>query len=407
MIAFLHLSGGNCPRSRLVADFELAPILPTDISNGIVSPVQSQRHRLRGCDSLTAPWARRGDRRHEGYWHRSTTEPCGDAAPAYQAWFRRVYAPDRQSDPAAAEQGLWPFWQRTSSLTAPSPIMGRPSRAAPVAREPAGVDFRRGHADPGSVGRFNSTKTRVIPVFDELLDRGDAGWLTRLLALPSRDGAPAERVASPPIITARWGENEISLAPPLGLLRYLVTTPSKLSKPRDFEKQAESTRTKRQALLDGNAEVAAEALALLDGAVTPTRGWYVLEGPSRPDVFLETPDAIIVIEGKRIEPHHTTSTSWLKTRHQMLRHLDCAWEMSNPRRVLGFFVVEGERDSSVPLAWRSACDDTIAPETLANSLPHRSDAERLAIAGAFLGATSWQAVCGAFAITLVDDEVKS
>lgn len=42
------------------------------------------------------------------------------------------------------------------------------------------------------------------------------------------------------------------------------------------------------------------------------RGWHVLEGPTYPDVFVETRDALVVVEGKRTEAGPTTSTSGLR-----------------------------------------------------------------------------------------------
>ena len=53
---------------------------------------------------------------------------------------------------------------------------------------------------------------------------------------------------------------------------------------------------------------------------------------------------------------------------------------------------------SVPAHWQTAVEETVASPVLEQSLPHRSAAERSAIANAFLGATTWQAVCAEFEI---------
>lgn len=41
------------------------------------------------------------------------------------------------------------------------------------------------------MGKNDSSKTRVVPVFSELRDQDPTGkaWLSKLLALPTRDGA--------------------------------------------------------------------------------------------------------------------------------------------------------------------------------------------------------------------------
>lgn len=265
------------------------------------------------------------------------------------------------------------------------------------------------------MGEHDSSKTRVAPVFEELEDRDPDGreWLARLLALPERAGAAVARPVSPPIIGAiRFGSkarraagraggatrdalHEAELRPALDLLRYMIQHAARLTPPASLGR-SEHTRARRQALLDGDAEVAAEALeALKNGA--PRKQWYVLEGPTRPDVFLATDDAVIVIEGKRTERGATTTTTWLQGRDQMLRHLDAAWEIRQGRRVYGFLIVEGV-DGRVPDDWAATCAQIVAPETLESSLPHRSPAEREALAASFLGATTWKLVCDALGL---------
>jgi hypothetical protein len=141
-----------------------------------------------------------------------------------------------------------------------------------------------------------------------------------------------------------------------------------------------------------------EALALLQTRPSG-QAWHILEGHTYPDVFLATPDALVVIEGKRTEAGPTTSTTWMPVRHQMLRHMDAASEIRGDRRVYGFFIVEAARESNaVPAHWVQAAEDTLAPAAVSGSLPHRSPAEREDIVQGFLGVTTWQAVCGTFGL---------
>lgn len=162
-----------------------------------------------------------------------------------------------------------------------------------------------------------------------------------------------------------------------------------------------TTIAKRQALLRRDPNVVAEALACLTRPACPAKAWYVLEGLSQPDAYLETPEVLVVIEGKRTEGGSTTHTSWMPRRHQMLRHMNCAWELRGQRAVLGFFIVEGQDGVdavTVPAHWQMAACATMTPGALDDSLPHRTAAERQAIAAGFLGVTTWQQLCTAFQI---------
>ena len=89
----------------------------------------------------------------------------------------------------------------------------------------------------------------------------------------------------------------------------------------------------------------------------------------------------------------------MPVRHQMLRHMDAAWEIRGDRRVYGFFIVEATRGSNtVPVHWVEAARDTLAPAAVSGSLPHRLPAEREEIVQGFLGVTTWQAVCHAYGL---------
>lgn len=158
---------------------------------------------------------------------------------------------------------------------------------------------------------------------------------------------------------------------------------------------------KRQSLFAQKAKAITEALQELSRS-SRGRSWHVLEGCSKPDVYLESDDALVVIEGKRTESGPTIGTEWMPKRHQMLRHLDAAWECRGNRRVYGMFIVEGYGGADavdVPPHWISASLATFGTAALSDSLPHRGPEEQLEIARCFLGVTTWQAVCKAFSIS--------
>jgi hypothetical protein len=239
-------------------------------------------------------------------------------------------------------------------------------------------------------GQYDSSKTRVQPVFDALWKRG-RDWLPELLQLPS-GGCPDASIVSRDftLLEGHWEPNERCLNPPVSLLSWLIRNTGAL-KSKTFEGES------RQRLANGDPAAVDEALSLLrtEGAA---RAWYVFEGPTCPDAYLIARDALVVIEGKRTEPTTTTDTTWLTGRHQMWRHLDAAWEVRGRRAVFGFFIVESEADGSLSEHWRSAAASCLGPDTLRSSFPHRSSSEIDAISRCYLGVTTWRQVCDRFQI---------
>lgn len=249
------------------------------------------------------------------------------------------------------------------------------------------------------MGKYDSSQTRVAPVFDQLYERDGTGrsWLKELLLLPS-GGSP---VFLPDDIDLTiedwgWGKAEKKLDPPVALLSWLIRHPrpplgGKLS---DDVKTAEI----RSELLAGSEKARLEALSLLRYNPGGEK-WHIFEGQTRPDVFIQTPDVLVVIEGKRTELKPTTSTKWMPGRHQMLRHIDCAWEIAGKRRIAGFFIVEGNAtEGEAPEKWMEFAAQTMDASAVASSLPHRSPEEQRAIVSSFTGVATWERVCKRFDI---------
>lgn len=129
----------------------------------------------------------------------------------------------------------------------------------------------------------------------------------------------------------------------------------------------------------------------------PKEDWHIFEGSTQPDVYLETEELIVVIEGKRTEHGPTTKTKWMNGRHQMLRHIDCAWEIRGHKKVVGFFIVESLNDTAdVPDAWLEHEVDALSNTSVSSSLPHRGPEEQLKIATCFTGVTTWRKICEEF-----------
>ncbi|MGE0816175.1 MAG: hypothetical protein AB7O28_10675 [Vicinamibacterales bacterium] len=257
------------------------------------------------------------------------------------------------------------------------------------------------------MGVYDSSRTRVAPVFNYLYCRDISGrtWLPGLLSLVGVECPPL-----PPRALARadWWPREAAVPAPLDLLLWLAENCVQPSVPSATGTDA--TKRRRTALLNRDPSVLAEARAALRAGRT-SKAWCALEGPSQPDVFLETKDLLVVIEGKRTEPGPTTSTWWMPVRHQMLRHIDAAWNARGDRKVVGLMIVDGaEGEHAVPSPWREYRKSLEGSSAVNESLPHRSVAERGDILRAFAGVTTWQAVMDALDVpkeVLIDRVVET
>ncbi len=178
-----------------------------------------------------------------------------------------------------------------------------------------------------------------------------------------------------------YGDREKALQPPVALLSWLIRN---LDSAESRPLGTDETSVKRRKLMEKDPATIGEALDHLRRKGT-SRAWHILEGATYPDVFIETPDALIVIEGKRTEAGATTHTTWMPNRHQMLRHIDAAWEIRGKRDVYGFFIVEGGSSTEAwsPQQCMDVCTATRSAEAINGSLPRRSPEEQKQIANCF------------------------
>jgi len=251
------------------------------------------------------------------------------------------------------------------------------------------------------MGELDSTKTRVAPVFDQL-HKGDSSgcsWVPQLIKLPIAGNTASIKPECQFFIKDRgWYPKEKKLNPPVALLSWLIRHPRKpisgilSSDPIKAKKRLQWIENSHEAIIEG--------LSLL--RQNPEGDdWHIFEGQTQPDVFIETDDLIIVIEGKRTEREPTIRTKWMHERNQMIRHLDCAWEIRGRKQLLGFFIVQGNGLSAdIPSQWKAFSAATVSNATIASSLPHRGPEEQQGIASCFIGVTTWQRVRQEFGIEL-------
>ncbi len=239
--------------------------------------------------------------------------------------------------------------------------------------------------------KYDSSKTRVAPVFDHLAARSD-DWPRQLLQLAEFGSPEAEIPADLDLsfLQGEWGKREHALEPPASLLEWLVRHPETWA--------AEPDKVERQRLLERDPEILQQALELIR-APHAAREWFVLEGSTYPDAYIMTPGATIVVEGKRTERGPTTHTKWMSRRHQIWRHIEGAWESRQHERVFGMFIVEGA-SSTVPEVWQQAARDSLSDDALAGSFPHRSSEEVAELSRCFLGVCTWRRVCEFFEVDM-------
>ena len=142
---------------------------------------------------------------------------------------------------------------------------------------------------------------------------------------------------------------------------------------------------------NSRAEACRAALAELEesyDALLPTnRAWYVFEGFTNPDIFIEGDDYIVVCEGKWTEPHITIKTTNLTAdneyRNQMVRHIQGALNYTN-KKVYAFYIVDRGCGYEADLS-RAAFASQLELETI--NIP---EDEKEQIINAFCGYTTWQ-----------------
>lgn len=262
------------------------------------------------------------------------------------------------------------------------------------------------------MGDKDSSLTRVVPVFDQLveLDPTGAAWLHQLLRLGSRSAAaeiPDDLALAGKKLPRRWGKNEIRLPAPKGLLKKLVYH----IKEKDVLASGDTGEAYRRRLLMARKDIDTMEKAL-EAINKGERGrkWFILEGESAPDAYIETDQIVLVVEGKRTESSTTTKTKWMPKRSQLIRHMDAAWAKTGERKqVFGLLLVEGESPdpSMVPDRWVQADLEQTEDEMLKASLPHRTPRQREQFRAGVLGTATWQRVCDDFGLPWPPDRPEA
>lgn len=280
-------------------------------------------------------------------------------------------------------------------------------------------------------GLYNSSITRVRPVFQQLLNRDPtgSGWLQNFLSM-SRTMYASELSEEPGILVPWVSEQleysdrilqqapyriekiqlqrcfEYPLPPPTAFLRWLIKHVDPQlweSKRSKFAKSAE-TRDKRDRLFgrhgtEEQQKTAREALRLLEqhGNAGSRIKWWAFEGFTEVDCFLETDRLLLLIEGKRTEAL-SDSTNWYPGRNQLLRNLEVAKELAEQKGKAYGVMLLTEQPMDFPTG-----------QEIEGSFPHLDAGTRTEILDNFLGSYTWEETCHATGIdynTLPDTSVE-
>jgi hypothetical protein len=249
------------------------------------------------------------------------------------------------------------------------------------------------------MGQYDSSLTRVQPVFDALREKDPTGatWLLDLwrMAIATRNGHP---VAPPeslgPIVASKVYERTIP--PSTAFLRWAVQNPSRLVPlTPDYGATGKVARLKRAELFgtDAAARWAAieSAVSEIDrrGAKGSGQQWWAFEGFTHADACFETPECLLLVEGKRTETV-SASTRWFKQRNQLWRNVEVAGELAAARAFGVILAVETEADG------RKGLQD--AEATRDGSYPHLSEGERARLDRHLLGFVVWSELVDHFGL---------
>ena len=242
-------------------------------------------------------------------------------------------------------------------------------------------------------GQYNSSITRVRPVFKQLIYRENTKWIADILRLSpvliAQDIAtnignvlPHNYEKRPFQGTELEACFEASLPPADEFLRWLIENPTKMTWCN--VKTSDSTTAARKELFVGSKKREAEALAALKqyGAEGSAKKWWAFEGFTEVDCLIETDTVLLGIEGKRTEEGPSASVSWYPHRNQIIRNLEVVKQRAG-NKPFGVFLVDEKGDYQI---------DRVE---IRNSLPHFTQQDQDSLMQHFLGTITWRQLCEA------------
>ena len=239
------------------------------------------------------------------------------------------------------------------------------------------------------MGKKDSTKTRVEPLMDYLGKNVDR--INQFLSLFGRNVQINDNIKDICYGKKTDGhKGEQSIPAPISLLEWYVNNSDKLAqeenKQNKYGNPSKETIECRKRFFNGDNEKIEEAkkeIKALRGKKIYTyskKNWYIFEGYTNPDIYIETELAIFVGETKRTEPKLTGSVKWYKQRDQLIRHVDSVFDSG--KKVYSFFILENKDYANLEKHGKDF-------EYYKKSLPHRTDAEIKEIMKTYIGCITW------------------
>jgi len=241
------------------------------------------------------------------------------------------------------------------------------------------------------MGKYNSSLTRVVPLIDQL--REHHNFPNNLIKTINGDYMINENP-----FEIRYGIKEIAIMPSKSLLIYLINNLSVLNKAALGKDDGTEKYKKRKQLFDLDADVRSDALSLINIDKTCKNKWYVFEGYTHPDIYIETKNYVIIGEAKRIEKTFTTKTKWLNERDQLIRHIDSV--IDSGKQILSFLLIDenliGTED------YKTWLRNYKNKEYYKKNLPHRSKKEIDIAFDSYIGFATWQKFQNKYGIEYID-----
>lgn len=244
------------------------------------------------------------------------------------------------------------------------------------------------------MGKKNSTLTRVQPLFKFI--NKDEEKLNQLFKL--FNNKEIENITKDYIKEIRYGTDEKSIPPSKSRLLWMLIHLDILTRVKDYGANTKNstTFTKREQLFKGHQGTLFEAITkICKIGKLPKTAWYIFEGYTNPDIYIETTDSIFVGEAKRTERDITTKTKWSENRDQLIRHIDAL--LDQKKKIYSFYILDKiEFDKGIyPKRMKQYSDE----EYFKANLPHRDDKLVKRAKESFIGYIFWQQIEKLFDIT--------
>jgi len=250
------------------------------------------------------------------------------------------------------------------------------------------------------MGIRNSSLTRVKPLFD-FID-SDVDKLNQLFGLFKRK---IPKIEENSIIEIRYGDNEKKIPPSRSLLIWMLQNLKELNNVKNFGVDNKNTETyqKRKSLFSGDKKILNDAIKIIKTKVKlPNRAWYIFEGKTHPDIFIETIDSIFIGEAKRTEKDITTTTKWLNKRDQLIRHVDSM--LDQPKQIYSFYILDKNQYSKGN--FKKRMEQYKNKEYYKENLRHRDDLSIEKAKNSFIEFIFWDDIAEYFKIEF-PDKVKN